>query len=111
MSRGAEIIILEEFVSRLTVHETVSYRRKALSSQFNLHEFFEPAFYPVSLFYLGILTLKDEFALTIPNLSIKEMVVEYFNDIFRMDVGQEKYEQMMREFVSHPDLTRLFSEY
>ena len=103
--------ILEEFVSRLTVHETVSYSRKALSSQFNLHEFFEPAFYPVSLFYLGILTLKDEFALTITNLSMKEMVVEYFNDIFRMDVGLEKYEQMMREFVSHPDLTRLFSVY
>jgi len=59
---GVEIIILEGFVSRLTVHEIVSYSRKALSSQFILHDFFEPAFYPVSLFYLGILTLKDEFA-------------------------------------------------
>lgn len=42
---------------------------------------------------------------------MKEMGVEYFNDIFRMDVGQEKYEQRMREFVSHLDLPWFFSDY
>ncbi|HOJ96420.1 MAG TPA: AAA family ATPase, partial [Methanospirillum sp.] len=103
--------ILETFISQLTMSETLSYNRKALLAQFNLHEFFEPAFYPVSLFYLGILTRKDEFSLQIPNLTIKEMVVEYFNEVFRIDPVQDKYEKMMREFVAHPDLFRLFSEY
>ncbi len=103
--------ILEVFISHLTMSETLSYNRKSLLAQFNLHEFFEPAFYPVSLFYLGILTRKDEFSLQIPNLTIKEMVVEYFNEVFRIDPVQEKYEKMMREFVAHSDLSRLFSEY
>jgi hypothetical protein len=76
-----------------------------------MREFFEPVFYPISLFYLGILTRKDEFVLKIPNLSMKEMVVEYFNEIFRIDTEQEKYEIIMREFIENPNFSNLFANY
>lgn len=101
----------EEFIRQLTTDDTIPYNRKALVSQFNMHEFFEPVFYPISLFYLGILTRSDEFVFKIPNLSMKEMVVEYFNEIFKVDLGQEKYEAIMREFIKSPDLTTLFLHY
>lgn len=101
----------KELVSQLTTRETISINRKSLVSQFNVSEFFEPVFYPVSLFYLGILTRKDEFELSFPNLSMKEIAVEYFNEIFRIDLGQEKYKEMMQGFVENPDLFKLFSDY
>jgi hypothetical protein len=46
---------IEEFISQLTTQQTIPYNRKALVSQFRMDEFFEPEFYPISLFYLGIL--------------------------------------------------------
>ena len=85
-----------ELVCKLTTDESIPFNRKALVSQFNLHEFFEPAFYPVSLFYLGFLSRKDESDLTVPNLSMKEIAVEYFNEVFRIDLGQERYKEMMQ---------------
>jgi hypothetical protein len=100
-----------ELVCKLTTDESIPFNRKALVSQFNLHEFFEPAFYPVSLFYLGFLTRKDESDLTVPNLSMKEIAVEYFNEVFRIDLGQERYKEMMQGFIRKPDLTQLFSDY
>lgn len=100
-----------ELVCQLTTDESIPFNRKALVSQFNLHELFEPAFYPVSLFYLGLLTRKDEFDLKVPNLSMKEIAVEYFNEVFRIDSGQERYKEMMQAFVNKPDLTLLFSDY
>lgn len=100
-----------ELVRQLTTDESIPFNRKALVSQFNLNEFFDPAFYPVSLFYLGLLTRKDEFDLMIPNLSMKEIAVEYFNEVFRIDLGQEKYTSMMQGFIRNPDLTQLFSDY
>lgn len=100
-----------ELVRQLTTDEAIPFNRKALVSQFNLNEFFDPAFYPVSLFYLGLLTRKDEFDLMIPNLSMKEIAVEYFNEVFRIDLGQEKYTSMMQGFIRNPDLTQLFSDY
>ena len=101
----------KELVSQLTTRETISINRKSLVSQFNVSEFFEPVFYPVSLFFLGFLTRKDEFELSFPNLSMKEIAVEYFNEIFRIDLGQEKYKEMMQGFVENPDLFKLFSDY
>ncbi|HWQ67388.1 MAG TPA: ATP-binding protein [Methanospirillum sp.] len=101
----------KDLISQLAIHETIPFNRKALVSQFNVSEFFEPVFYPVSLFYLGILTRKDEFDLTFPNLSMKEIAVEYFNEIFRIDLGQEKYKEMMQGFIRKPNLITLFAEY
>ena len=50
----------KELVSQLTTRETISINRKSLVSQFNVSEFFEPVFYPLSLFHLGILTSSME---------------------------------------------------
>ncbi len=110
LTRGDEKIT-RELVCQLTTNESIPFNRKALVSQFNLHELFEPAFYPVSLFYLGLLTRKDEFDMKVPNLSMKEIAVEYFNEVFRIDPGQERYKEMMQSFVSKPDLTVLFADY
>lgn len=108
---GGRLENLKGLITQLTTDETIPYNRKILVSQFSMSEFFKPAFYPVSLFYLGILTKHDEFALRIPNISMKEIAVEYFNELFEIDIGTEQYEVMMREFVASPDLSRLFADY
>lgn len=108
---GGNVGNIKEFVSQLITDETIPYNRKTLVSQFNMSEFCKPVFYPVSLFYLGMLTKYDEFGLKLPNISMKEIVVEYFNELFQIDLGKEKYEEMMRSFVLNPDLVRLFADY
>jgi hypothetical protein len=79
---GAHPENTEEIVSRLTSEELIHYDQGALVTQFNMTDFFKPQFYPVSFFYLGLLTKYDDFNLCLPNLSMKKIFVEYFNDIY-----------------------------
>ncbi|KAF5085982.1 putative AAA-ATPase [anaerobic digester metagenome] len=100
----------EEMVSNLLTFGTVSYDDDYLVSKFNLNQFFDPQYYPISLFYLGILTRKDQFMLTLPNLNMRKIVTEYFNELNTIDVST-RYASMMQGFIRNPDLTQLFSDY
>ncbi|WP_304022694.1 AAA family ATPase [Methanospirillum hungatei] len=100
----------EEMVSSLLTSGEVSFDDEYLVSKFNLNQFFDPPYYPISLFYLGILTRKDQFMLTLPNLNMRKIVTEYFNELNSIDVST-RYASMMQTFVNKPDLTQLFSDY
>jgi len=107
---GANPQNTEEFVDRLTTENIISYDNTFLTSKFNMFQFFEKGFYPVSFFYLGMLTRHDDFYLKLPNLNMRQIFVEYFNEIHRIDVST-KYAEMMQGFVNTPNLPQLFADY
>lgn len=101
----------EIIVSQLASENTIRYDQNALISQFNMSDFFKPHFYPISFFYLGMLTRKDDFYLCLPNLSMKKIFIEYFNDIYHIDTSTRYTEFMERFIVSNPDIGELFAGY
>ncbi len=107
---GANPSNTEEFVGQLTTHNSIVYDRNFLKTKFNMFQFFEKGFYPISFFYLGMLTRQDRFFLKLPNLNMRQIFVEYFNELHHIDVST-KYGYMMQDFVNRPDLHKLFADY
>jgi len=100
----------ENFVNQLTMTNTIRYDDRFLVTKFDMHQFFNENFFPVSFFYLGMLTRKDDFFLKLPNLNMRQIFVEYFNEIHRIDVST-KYAEMMQGFLNTLDMHRLFEDY
>ena len=100
----------EEFVDRLTLHNSIRYDDMLLREKFDMTRFFDKSYFPISFFYLGMLTRQDSFYLKLPNLNMRQIFAEYFNTIHRIDVST-KYAEMMQGFVNHPDLPKLFADY
>ena len=55
--------------------------RSALSAKFGRAKFFSEEFFPYALYYLGLLTFEDEMTFNIPNLTIKNMFVDYYDEL------------------------------
>ena len=53
----------------------------ALSAKFGRAKFFSEEFFPYALYYLGLLTFEDDITLNIPNLTIKNMFVDYYDEL------------------------------
>ena len=53
----------------------------SLAAKFGRAKFFTEEFYPYALYYLGLLTFENPFSLNIPNLTIKNMFVDYYDEI------------------------------
>ncbi|MDM8552683.1 AAA family ATPase [Desulfobacterales bacterium HSG2] len=100
----------EEFVDQLTLHNRIRYDEVLLTEKFNMSQFFERGFFSVSFFYLGMLTRKDDFFLRLPNLNMRKIFVEYFNEIHRIDVST-RHTEIMQRFVSDLSLPALFAGY
>jgi hypothetical protein len=100
----------EEFVDQLTLHNQIGYHDQLLLEKFNKFQFFEKKFFPVSFFYLGMLTKQDHFYLKLPNLNMRQIFVEYFNEIHQIDVSS-RYTEIMQRFVNQPQLEELFAGY
>ena len=52
-----------------------------LSAKFGRAKFFSADFFPYALYYLGLLTFVDDFDLAIPNLTIRNMFVDYYDEL------------------------------
>jgi hypothetical protein len=103
-------LLTEEFVNRLTIHNTIRYDDVMLEEKFNMYQFFEKGFFPVSFFYLGMLTIKDDYYLQLPNLNMRRIFIEYFNEIHRIDVST-RHTEYMQAFSNQPQLKPLFTGY
>ncbi len=55
--------------------------RYDLSAKFGRAKFFSEEFFPYALYYLGLLTFKDAMTLGIPNLTIRNMFVDYYDEL------------------------------
>lgn len=53
---GANPRYTEEFVDQLTLHNFIPYDEVFLVEKFNMSQFFEKGFFPISFYYLGVLT-------------------------------------------------------
>ena len=53
----------------------------SLASKFGRAKFFTEEFFPYALYYLGLLTFEDDVTLNIPNLTIKNMFVDYYDEL------------------------------
>ena len=53
----------------------------SLSAKFGRAKFFSEEFFPYALYYLGLLTFENIFRLNIPNLTIKNMFVDYYDEL------------------------------
>ena len=100
----------EEFVSQLTYENQIAYDRDFLISKFDMSQFFDKGFYPISFFYLGLLTKADRFYMRLPNLNLRQIFVQYFNELHHIDVST-RYAELMQSFVNEPNLERLFAGY
>jgi len=98
------------FVDQLTLHNQIEYDDVFLVEKFNMSQFFDAGFFPISFFYLGMLTKQNDFYLRLPNLNMRQIFVEYFNEIHHIDVSTE-YAEFMQQFVNQPDLETLFAGY
>lgn len=65
----------------LVIDDELPYNVADLSSKFNKKKFFDKEFYTVSLFYLGMTTLKDKFDMRLPNMSIRSVLIDYNNQL------------------------------
>jgi len=100
----------EELVNQLLMDNQIPYNKLALLEKFNMSQFFEKSFYPISFYYLGMFTKRDEWYMCLPNLNMKTIFVDYFNDIYKIDVSS-KYAEMISGFVDNPDIPALFAGY
>lgn len=100
----------KEFVEQLILHNKILYDDVFLVEKFNMFQFFEKGFFPISFFYLGMLTKQDDFYLKLPNLNLRQIFIEYFNEINHIDVST-RYTDIMQRFVNEPHLEALFAGY
>lgn len=100
----------ENLLETLNTDNWIRFSSELLTAKFNLTQFFTPAFYPVSFFYLGLLTLLDDFSLTLPNVNMRKIFVEYFNELHQIDV-ETRYKEIMDAFINRPNLEQLFAGY
>jgi len=97
-------------LEQILLENALPYDEKMLRSKFNMEQFFERDFYPISLFYLGMLTIKDRFHMTLPNQTMREIFTEYFNTISRIEVSRG-YTPYFEQFLTDLNLSKLFSGY
>ena len=94
----------------LLFENELPYDIDMLSSKFNMRQFFEKDFYPVSLFYLGMLTLKNDFRMVFPNQTLAKIFTEYYNTVESHEVSKG-YVAYFERFLEDLDLEALFRGY
>jgi hypothetical protein len=100
----------EEFVDHLVTHGSIRYDSASLITKFDMKQFFDKGFFPISFYYLGMLTIQDDFYLNLPNLNMRQIFIEYFNELHQIDVST-RFTEIMESFVMQPDIESLFSGY
>ncbi len=62
-----------------------------LAARFGRVKFFSKEFFPYALYYLGLLTFENRFRLQIPNLTVKSMFVDYYDELMQLPDGDEAH--------------------
>jgi len=95
--------------------EGESASRYDLSAKFGRSKFFSEEFFPYALYYLGLLTFEDEMSLNIPNLTVKSMFVDYYDELSEftnVDEARRRFAQAARALVKADGTWRaLFDAY
>ena len=95
----------------LVIDNELYYNVADLSSKFNKQKFFDKNFYPVSLFYLGMTTLFNDYRMMLPNLTMRSIYMDYYNVLNRIDGGAMRYAPVYERFVDERDFESLVRNY
>ena len=95
----------------LVIDNGLAYNVADLSSKFNKQKFFDKNFYPVSLFYLGMTTLFNDYRMTLPNLTMRSIYMDYYNVLNRIDGGAMRYAPVYERFTQERDFESLVRNY
>ena len=95
----------------LVIDNGLAYNVADLSSKFNKQKFFDKNFYPVSLFYLGMTTLQNNFRMALPNLTMRSIYMDYYNVLNRIDGGAMRYAPVYERFTQERDFESLVQNY
>ena len=72
---------LEKLCGYIERGEGEAASRHALSAKFGRAKFFTEEFFPYALYYLGLLTFEDSMTFNIPNMTIRNMLVDYYDEL------------------------------
>lgn len=86
-------------LEQVLLNNELPYDEAMLRSKFNMEQFFKRNFYPVSLFHLGMLTIKDRFYLALPNQTMRKIFADYFNTLAHIEVS-EGYTRYFEPFLT-----------
>lgn len=64
----------------LVIDDELPYNVADLSKKLDKQKVFDIRFYPVILFYWGIITLKDKYFMTFPNITMRSICMSYCNE-------------------------------
>ena len=78
---GSTANALERVQAYVERGEGESASSLGLSSKFGRAKFFSKDFFPYALYYLGLMTFESAFRLQIPNLTIRNMFVDYYDEL------------------------------
>ena len=106
----------KEMLDALVIDDELIYSLPDLRSKFNKKKFFEKQFYPVSLYYLGMTTLKNSFKTTLPNLTMRSIYMNYYNEMNQVSDDARRFVPAYEHFVYEdrslePLIESYFKEY
>lgn len=101
----------KEMLDALVIDDELIYSQADLRSKFNKQKFFDPQFYPVSLYYLGMATLKDRFRMVLPNLTARSIYMNYYNEINRVSDDARRFVPAYIHFMDDHRLEPLVQNY
>lgn len=95
----------------LVIDDELPYNVADLSSKFNKKKFFDKEFYPVSLFYLGMTTLRDNYVTTLPNMTMRSVYMDYYNQLNQIEGNAQRYVPVYRKYDANRSLEPLVQNY
>ena len=95
----------------LIIDDELPYNVADLSSKFNKQKFFDKNFYPVSLFYLGMTTLKNSYRMTLPNMTMRSVYMDYYNQLNHIEGDALRYVPAYERFTQDRQLETLVQNY
>jgi hypothetical protein len=98
----------DAMMDALVFDNSIEYDQKQLISKFNMRRFFDKDYYPISLFYLGMVTCRDDFTMCLPNNTLREIFVDYYNELNNYEVSKG-YTEYFRQYLAEQDMNVLFS--
>ena len=101
----------KEMLDALVIDGELIYSQPDLRSKFDKQKFFDPDFYPVSLYYLGMTTLKDNYVMVLPNLTAQSIYMNYYNELNQISDDARCFVPAYRLFMDHRKLEPLVENY
>lgn len=101
----------KEMLDALVINDELIYSLPDLRSKFNKQKFFEKQFYPISLYYLGMTTLVDGYVMRLPNLTMRSVYMNYYNEMNVISDDARRFVPAYRLFMDNRQLEPLVENY